>query len=174
MKLIPSKLTEKEFRYNPVPVDQVAAFRKEFVALLNDFAYLVELDAQLEVNDVVLSYICKRVDQRKDYYMYYHSTPDHVMRMNHEKEMGLWAYWVSKYKPVRFVKKVDEQQFFLDNGCTVSDAFAAYIIIAIVCHKNKKRAKYFTKQRVLNLYYDFSNRDFSKEAVISRIEDLIA
>lgn len=96
------------------------------------------------------------------------------MHIAHEKEMGLWAYWVSKYKPIRFASKVDDQRFFVQNGCTVSDAFAAYIVISIVCNSNNERAQYFTSKRVLDLYYDFSNRDFSKEAMISRIEDLIA
>lgn len=172
--MIPESITEKEFVYRNVPHDKVVDFRNEFVALLEDFASTVDMDAQLEVNDVIISHICKRVDQRKDYYMYYHSTADHVMRMSHEKEMGLWAYWVSKYKPVRFVNKVHDQLYFMNNGCTVSDAFAAYIIISIVCNSKESRASYFTEDKVQNLFYDMANRDFSKEAIISRIEDLIA
>lgn len=172
--MIPEAIAEKDFRYRHVPQIQVVEFHKEFLELLNDFAYTVDMDAQIEVNDVVISHICTRVDQRKDYYMYYHSTPDHVMKMSHEKEMGLWAYWVCKYKPIRFQRKTDDQLFFLQNGCTVSDAFAAYIIISIVCNSNNSRAEYFTKEKVMNLFYDIANRDFSKEAIISRIEDLIA
>lgn len=172
--MIPAKIEEKDFIYEHVPADQVIIFREEFYALLEDFALTINMDARIEVNQPILSYICTRVDQRKDYYVYYHSTPEKIMHIAHEKEMGLWAYWISKYKPIRFASKVDDQRFFVQNGCTVSDAFAAYIVISIVCNSNNERAEYFTPKRVLDLYYDFSNRDFSKEAMISRIEDLIA
>ncbi len=172
--MIPACISEKQFVYEHVPADQVLMFRNEFYDLLDDFALTIDMEAQLEVNEPILSYICTRVDQRKDYYLYYHSTPKKVMHLSHEKEMGLWAYWVSKYKPIRFSEKADDQTFFVQNGCTVSDAFAAYIVISIVCNSNKARADYFTHKRVMELYYDFSNRDFSKEAMIARIEDLIA
>lgn len=172
--MIPSKIDEKDFIYEHVPADLVLAFRNEFFELLEDFAITVNMNAKIEVNEPILSYICTRVDQRKDYYLYYHSTSEKTMHIAHEKEMGLWAYWVSKYKPIRFASKIDDQIFFMQNGCTVSDAFAAYIVISIVCNSNNDRADYFTAKRVADLYYDFSNRDFSKEAVISRIEDLIA
>ena len=172
--MIPKNIEEKDFMYDHVPPELVLEFRREFYDLLDDFALTINMNAKIEVNEPILSYICTRVDQRKDYYLYYHSTPKKIMRIAHEKEMGLWAYWVSKYKPLRFVDKVDDQRFFTQNGCTVSDAFAAYIVISIVCDSNNQRASYFTKKRVSDLYYDFSNRDFSKEAMISRIEDLIA
>lgn len=96
------------------------------------------------------------------------------MKMAHEKELALWVYWVCKYKPIRFKDVKDDALFFVENGCMVSDAFAAYIIISTVCDGNKKRAKYFSKEIVENLYYDMANRDFSKEAIIARINDLIA
>ena len=172
--MIPQNFNEKDFIYRPVSKEEKMAFRNEFYELLRDFALTINMSSKIEANDVVISYICKRVDQRKDYYLYYHSSPDRIMHMSHEKEMGLWAYWVSKYKPLRFKDKTDDQRFFLQNGCTLSDAFAAYIIISIVCENNNSRAIYFTDKKVLELYYDFSHRDFSKEAIISRIEDLTA
>ena len=172
--MIPRCIKEEDFIYEHVPIDRVLSFREEFYSLLDDFALTINMDAKIEANEPIISYICTRVDQRKDYYLYYHSTKDKIMHMCHEKEMGLWAYWVSKYKPIRFVDMVDDQRFFSQNGCTVSDAFAAYIIISMVCDSNNQRATYFTHKRVLDLYYDISNRDFSKEAMISRIEDLIA
>ena len=172
--MIPKGIKEKDFVYTPVPDAQIKVFCNEFIDLLEDFSNTINFKSELCVNVPAIVRICQRVDQRKDYYMYYHTTPQKVMRMSHEKEMGLWAYWVSKYKPVYFSKKEDERLFFLNNGCSVSDAFAAYIIISIVCHNNKARAKYFVPQRVASLYYDLANRDFSKEAIISRIEDLIS
>ena len=38
---------------------------------------------------------------------------------------------------------------------------------------NKRKAKYFKRAVVEELYYDLANRDFSKEAIISKINDLI-
>lgn len=172
--MIPKGMAEKDFVYTPVPEEQIKMFYDEFKELLNDFSNTIKMKATLEINIPAVVYICKRVDQRKDYYMYYHTTSNKVMHMSHEKEMGLWAYWVSKYKPIRFTNNADEKRFFLENGCCVSDAFATYIIISIVCHNNKERAAYFVPEKVKELYYDLSNRDFSKEAIISRIEDLIA
>ena len=174
--MIPSCISEKDFKYQEIPASAVLSLRDEFYDLLDDFALTIKIgtNCQLQVNENILGHIFKRVDQRKDYYMYYHSTPSKVMHISHEKEMGLWAYWISKYKPISFVDDNDTSIFFMQNGCTISDAFAAYIIISIVCSNNKARAQYFTPKRVLDLFYDLSNRDFSKEAMISRIEDLIA
>lgn len=167
-------MKEEDFIYRHLENSAFQQFYNDFIELLDDFSNTVKMKAELEVNIPTLFRICTRVDQRKDYYMYYHSDEEKVMHMSHEKEMGLWAYWVSKYKPVRFSKMEQERLFYLNNGCSVSDAFAAYIIISIVCNSNNARAKYFDKNRVAKLYYDLSNRDFCKEAIISKIDDLIA
>lgn len=174
--MIPKTISPNDFVYRELPVNVVKNFCEEFYQLLEDFSLTVNLsfNFELEVNDSALVYICKRIDQRKDYYLYYHSTPQKLMYMSHEKELGLLAYWVCKYKVVRFVSKEDDERFFIENGCTVSDAFAAYIVISAVCNINNARAAYFTPGIVLGLFYDFANRDFCKEAVIARIEDLIA
>lgn len=174
--MIPKAISSHDFIYQELPVSKVKKFCNEFYQLLEDFALTVDVSADfvLEVNDSALVYICKRIDQRKDYYLYYHSTPQKLMHMSHEKELGLLAYWVCKYKVIRFINKEDDERFFIENGCTVSDAFAAYIIISAVCNVNNTRAAYFTPKIVLGMFYDFANRDFCKEAVIARIEDLIA
>ena len=111
--MLPACIKEEDFIYTPVSADQVLLFREQFFELLNDFALTIDMSAQIEVIESLIGYICKRVDQRKDYYLYYHSSKDNIMHMSHEKEMGLWAYWVSKYKPIRFSKKADDQMFFI-------------------------------------------------------------
>lgn len=171
--MIPKTIPEEEFRYNQLDSDEILEFYHKFIDLLNHFTYTVKEPGVLQVNLPIIARICERVDQRKDYYMYYHSTPDKIMRMSHEKELALWSYWVCKYKPIRFEDSRDDEHFFNDNGCTISDAFATYIIISAVCGKKKKKAKYFTEDVVENLYYDLANRDFSKEAIISKVNDLI-
>ena len=171
--MIPKIISEEEFRYNQLDIDEIQEFYHKFIDLLNDFAYTVKEPGVLEVNLPLIARISVRVDQRKDYYMYYHSTSDKIMRMSHEKELALWSYWVCKYKPIRFKDSRNDEHFFNDNGCTISDAFAAYIIISAVCGKKKKKAKYFTEDVVKNLYYELANRDFSKEAIISKVNDLL-
>ena len=171
--MIPNGIKEKDFIYNRLSDEQVLDFYNKFTYLLEDFATTINVAGELDVSLPIIGRISIRVDQRKDYYMYYHSTKRKIMRMSHEKEMGLWAYWVCKYKPVSFVDHDADELFFTTNGCTVSDAFAAYIIISIVCANNKAKAKCFIKDVVEELYYDLANRDFSKEAIISKIGDLI-
>lgn len=171
--MIPTCIAEEDFKYNQIDGQSVIEFYNKFMELLNDFSLTVNQEAELEVVVPIITRICERIDQRKDYYLYYHSTDEKIMHMSYEKEMALWAFWVSKYKPVRFCDIVDEELFFLDNGCTVSDAFACYIIISIVCANNTDKVKYFTQSIVKDMYYDLSNRDFSKEAIISKVNDLI-
>lgn len=171
--MLPENISEKDFIYNYIPEEKILDFYNKFIKLLDDFTYTVNQTGKIEVNVPVIARICVRVDQRKDYYMYYHSKPDKIMRMSHEKELALWAYWVSKYKPIGFMNIKDDEHFYNNNGCTVSDAFAVYIIISTVCAKKKRKAKYFTEEVVKELYYDIANRDFSKEAIISKINDLI-
>lgn len=171
--MIPKTIPEKDFIYNQLDDSEILEFYKKFIHLLQDFVHTINEPGELEVNLPIIARISVRVDQRKDYYMYYHSTEDKIMRMSHEKELALWSYWVCKYKPIRFKDSRDDEHFFNDNGCTISDAFAAYIIISAVCGKKKKKAKYFTEDVVADLYYDLSNRDFSKEAIISKVNDLI-
>lgn len=171
--MIPIGIKEEDFKYRILSDEAILEAYNEFKELLIDFSHTVNY-GKLKIIRPVICRICVRVDQRKDYYMYYHSNDDKIMKMSHEKELALWAYWVCKYKPIRFKDEKDDALFFVENDCMVSDAFAAYIIISTVCAGNKKRAKYFSKGIVENLYYDMANRDFSKEAIIARINDLIA
>ncbi len=170
----PNGIDEKDFNYNLLPPAQFLKFYDEFMAFLDQFALTIKQHGDLVVNVPIIGRICVRVDQRKDYYLYYHSTENNIMHMSQEKELALWAYWVSKYKPVRFENVSDEEVFFAENGCTVSDAFSSYIIISAVCSNNEAKVAYFTDKVVADLNYDLTNRDFSKEAIISKINDLIA
>lgn len=146
----------------------------KFTVLLEKFIEFKQVSGDVVVNPAIIGKICERIDQRKDYFMYYHSEEGNVMHMSHEKEIALWTYWVCKYKPVHFAKRSDDSLFFTLNGCTLSDAFAVYLMISVVCDNKPKRAKKFTPDRINDIFYDFTNRDFSKEAVMSKITDLLA
>lgn len=172
--MIPDGLKEEEFKYRELTAEEILKSYNKLLELLEDFSKTVKQEGKLKIIKPAVCRICIRVDQRKDYYMYYHSNDKKIMKMSQEKELALWAYWVCKYKPICFKNIKDDELFFQENGCMVSDAFAAYIIISTVCANNKKRGKYFTYDIVADLYYDMANRDFSKEAIIARINDLIA
>ncbi len=171
--MIPSCIKEEDFRYSMLPPMKFCEFYQEFMDLLEDFSLTVKQCGELEVVTPIIGKICLRVDQRKDYYMYYHSTDGKVMHMSKEKELALWAYWINKYQPVVFKEKKDADMFFDVNGCTVSNAFAAYVIISTVCANVETKVTYFSDSVVADMYYDLANRDFSKEAIISKVSDLI-
>lgn len=168
----PKSIEEKDFRYHPPSSDDIKEMYDDLVDLVNHFIRYMKIKENLVVNRAIIGRICERIDQRKDYFMYYHSTEKEVMHMSHEKEAALWIYWICKYQPLHFSKIEDDEMFFIMNGCTVSDAFAVYLMISIVCANNPNKVSSFTPDRIEDLCYDFANRDFSKEAIMSRIVDL--
>ena len=83
--MIPIGFKEEDFFYNKLTPDQIYSFYDEFSELLDDFSRTVDQDAEIEAVLPVITRICIRIDQRKDYYMYYHSENGRVMHMSHEK-----------------------------------------------------------------------------------------
>lgn len=171
--MIPENIDEKDFKYNPLTSEMKKILYDELLDLIEDFLEYMKIKGDICVNRAVIGRICDRVDQRKDYFLYFHSTDEEVMHMSHEKEIALWVYWLCKYKPIRFKAIEDEEVFFINNGCTISDAFAVYLMLSIVCANNSLKCTVFTPNKIEELCYDFINRDFSKEAVMARINDLI-
>lgn len=171
--MIPENIDEKDFRYTRVSNEDAKEFYENFMDILESFMKFMDIKEDINVVRPVIGRICERVDQRKDYYLYYHSDEQTVMHMSHEKEVALWIYWICKYKPIHFKKITEEEKFFSENGCTLSDAFAVYMIICIVIVNDQSKADCFTDDRINDLYYEMANRDFSKEAIIARINDLL-
>ena len=169
----PANIDEKDFIYTPLTPKMKKESYDELRDLMNDFLEFMKIKENVSINRAVVARICERIDQRKDYFLYYHSKPDDIMHMSHEKEIALWVYWLCKYKPVRFESMRDDEIFFNNNGCTVSDAFAVFLMLSIVCTNNEEKTECFSSDRIDDFFYDFVNRDFSKEAIMARINDLI-
>ena len=171
--MIPANIEEKDFRYNVIDPEEKKVIYDELTDVLDDFIKFMKIKEDIVINRAIIGRICERIDQRKDYFLYYHSTPTEMMHMSHEKEISLWVYWICKYKPIRFKEMPDDEVFFINNGCTVSEAFAVFLMLSIVCANKPNKAQSFTPDRIDDFCYDFANRDFSKEAIMARINDLI-
>ena len=117
-------------------------------------------------------HIFVRIDERKDYFMYFHSEDD-SMHMSLGKEIALEAYWISKYKPLRMKQIEDEVEFTKKFKVTISDVIAAMLIIAFLIDKDETLDDYFTEKKINTFIYDIFNRDISKEAMIMYVESFL-
>ncbi len=129
----------------------------------------------ISCNDALLLKIIDRVDQRSDYFFYFHSTvssngklqPDF---MSQNKEIALLCYWIIKYKPLTITNPELEMEYYKDNHCTINDAFAAYIFISQIRRvkslSKKQKDYYGSWDYKEDLFYKFMHHDISKEAMI--------
>ena len=130
-------------------------------------------ELEIEVNHILLINVFVRIDERKDYFMYFHSVKDYSMRMSLGKEIALEAYWISKYQPIRLKNINDEIEFTISYRVTISDVIAALLIIAFLVDYDKELDVFFDAKRINTLIYDIFNRDISKEAMIMYVESFL-
>jgi len=118
--------------------------------------------------------IYRRIDQRADYYLYFHSDPDSPMEMSQAKELALMAFWVLKYKPLS-LPAFKANNLFLDKNCTVNEYFAVYCIASYAKEISPRNdiMSYFSPQNINVLVYSFMHRDISKEAMICYVSSLL-
>lgn len=167
------KIAEEDFRYQ-IPEDEWLAKKiDEFEEFLEECKKKLEIeDLEIEINHVLLINIFVRIDERKDYFMYFHSEDD-SMHMSLGKEIALEAYWISKYQPLRMKNFDDEIEFTKKFKVTISDVIAALLIIAFLIDKDRKLDEYFTEKKINTFIYDIFNRDISKEAMIMYVESFL-
>ena len=131
-------------------------------------------DAVIEWNDALLLKIIIRVDQRRDYFTYFHSEVDsngnvQVDKMSQYKQVALLCFWIMKYKPLRIVDPTLDLQYCLDNHCTINETFAAYIFISQIMSASvgeEQKTYYMSDEYINDLRYKFMHHDLSKEAMI--------
>lgn len=162
----PACISEEEFHYCLLTKEAVITSKRE----MDDFAQKVkkklELDSyEIEVNYPLLLTIFIRVDERADYFMYFHSKEE-VMHMSRRKEIALLAFWISKYKPFRLRTVEQEKQFFKYYRCSINEVMAVMLIIGYLCSEDEALKEFFTEKKLNTLIYDMFNRDISKEAII--------
>ena len=120
-----------------------------------------------------LTRIYNRIEQRRDYYLYFHSRPCNPMKMSETKQAALLAFWVIKYKPLTLSD--DNDDTFAKHDATLNELFAVFIIHSIATELSVRKDidSYFNHNVLRNMAYNFAHRDLSKEAIIFYINALL-
>lgn len=169
----PYALEEKDFKYSLPNENWFVDCRRHMDEFVSKLMNKVDFENyEIETNYIALGNVFIRLDERADYFLYFHST-DEPMHMSCEKEVALIAYWVVKYKPFRVKTITREEDFYCEYKCSISDVIAAMLIVSYLCEKNSDFKDFFTAKKINTLIYDLHNRDISKESMIMYVESFV-
>ena len=138
--------------YTPITEKQATKYMNRLQGYIDSFLEKSMLNRDdISVNDALLLKTVIRVDQRSDYFTYFHSEVDEygnviVDKMSQYKQIALLCFWIIKYKPLRINDTVKELGYYDKNHCTVNEAFAAYIFISQINASDmlsKKQKNYY-------------------------------
>lgn len=162
--------------YNTLSPEVAKSQMDDLQRLLDDFLKKSPLKREdIVYNDALLMKIIVRVDQRSDYFTYFHSTIDDkgqvtVDEMSQYKRIALLCFWLIKYKPFRIRDEKLDFSYYCQNHCTLNETFATYIFISQINSSKmltKQQKKYYKSPGyVKDLFYKFMHHDISKEAMI--------
>jgi hypothetical protein len=112
-----------------------------------------------------------RVDRRKAYFLYFHG-----MKINDEKKAALFAYWIAKLRPVKFVDVALKKSKVHAN---VNEKLAANHLVTALVNKGKiklwdgKDGVELEKSKFLyDLCYSFRFRNFTIDSMIALADSL--
>jgi len=135
------------------------------------FSGLIPDIPAMNFSDDSVSTIVTQVWKRKIYFRIYH---DGVRSMNEIKEAALYAFWILKLQPFF----TDDSNF--TNKLNIKIALAHLLggVLAFTkgMNKNSGAEKYgvnFDDSTIIELYYSFKYRDWSKEALMDMGERLV-
>lgn len=166
----PACIDEKDFRYCLLSKQTIITNKRQMEAFVSKVQKDLSLNAyNIEINYPLLCTVFIRVDERADYFMYFHSRED-VMHMSRGKEIALLAFWITKYKPFRLQTQEQEADFFRNYRCSINEVIAVMLIVSYLCKEDATLKANFTEKRINTLIYDMFNRDISKEALIMYVE----
>jgi hypothetical protein len=172
-------IRDEDFIYNDLPPEIVAEKANTFKAILSKFLEKSKLEREdIRCEDSLIFRIITRIDQRKDYYSYFHSEvtteKQDLRQMSEVKTTALWCYWLIKYKPIIIIDKYKSEMYFQNNSCTVNEALAAYIFTSFIVTYNEhcKKDYYKSSDYMRDIYYSFMNEEISKEALIFSLGSL--
>lgn len=173
--MIPKAIDEKDFRYELPSDKELVEQMQKFVDNINCVIDKLQISEYcVELNYSLLGSILVRIDERRDYYKYFHSDEDQIMRISRGKEVALNAYWIIKYKPLRIKGIEAEERFYEEFRCSFNEVFAAMLIISFVEEEVSDCCDgLFTNGKIKTLLYDLYNRDISKEAMIMYVESFL-
>jgi len=166
----------ENFLYEEIPAERMCERIKAFNYVLGRcFQYLDISRKGITINIPMVHDLFKRIDQRADYYLFFHSKADNPVHMSQAKAISLLAFWVVKYKP-HMMSLPESHQIYMRFGCTINELYAAYIIASFVVAKSSRPdiSSYITSPDVLkNITYNLMHRDLSKESIIFYVNSLL-
>ena len=172
--MIPQSINEAEFRYHIPDEADLIEYKNDIKQLVKKYQERLHLEQyEIEINFGLLCNVIIRVDERKDYYKYFHSTAEATMKISRSKEIALLAYWIVKYKPFRIKDIGAEEDFYWTHRCSFNEAFAAMLIASFLLGVEAVPSGFFTSNKINTMLYDLFNRDISKEAMIMYVEAFI-
>jgi len=124
------KINQVDFYYHSTSPKEGIGFVRDFDEFLSLFVDKKNIDrSTLYINKALIVAIHTRIDQRKDYYQYFHSD-EYATMMSQAKEMALLCYWIVKYKPL-FQKENVMEKHFIDYNCTINEKLSLFLIESI-------------------------------------------
>ena len=169
--------------YRPLSPEKATEIMNELQDMILAFLDKSTLNKEeVDCNHALLLKTILRIDQRSDYFVYFHSTISdngkiEVDEMSQYKQIALLCYWIIKYKPLRVIDMQKELAYYSYNHCTINEAFAAYIFVGQInkakCLSKKQKAYYMSQPYISDLFYKFMHHDISKEAMIFALTSIV-
>ena len=174
--MIPKDVMVRAFKYECPTVKDYKSFKRSFDKLLCDFLEIEKIDkTTVIVNERMIIEILIRIDQRRDYYLYFHSGKTKMI-MAQDKFVALMCFWIVKYKPLTQDKK-SMQDYFNLNLHSLNESFALFLIKNLLFCIYKKQEQrlfdFFNEKNSYIIKYNLAHRDLSKESLILFVLTLI-
>jgi len=168
------KINEREFVYQLPDKKSFDNFQTLFGNYLNKFSRDIKIARSSFAHyEVLVDEICKQLDKRKDYNLYFHHDKKNSDSVR-TKETALMCYWIIKYKPL-FQSNDDTSALFKKWNCTINELFAVYVIktwIYEIYSKKGRIERFFTEDNDKEMIYNFMHREISKESMIMYVNSI--
>jgi hypothetical protein len=160
-------------RYQPPPFDQIFAILQVLQEEFEDYLhyYLGYSKEQYVISGIDIIDAIIRVDKRRDYFLYFHG-----MGINNEKKAALFAYWIAKLRPVKFV---DSKLKNSKEHVNVNEGLAVNHLINALVDKGKIKpwdgttgVKFGENEYIKELQYSLRVRNFTIDSMIVFAESL--
>jgi len=157
-------------RCKPLPQSVAIEELGKLTKMLSDFLYSnngSQLVEDVIVNELDLLHIIRKVDQRKQYFSFFHG-----INISELKEVSLYCFWIIKFKPFSIS---DKNHVLYDS---INENFAFFFIIRairLILRKEKKSEEplnFLTQKYIKEFVYTLKYRDVSKESLIFTVETI--
>lgn len=166
-------MTDDKYNYIPLDEEEFSAIWSKHKRLIEGFLFENKYDAKkIYVNPKVLTSIIIKVDQRRQYFKYFHK-----LDMSEYKETALNSFWYIKLHPLNILPHESNKNPPIEYD-SINEKLALYIILttlrAALTEKNlpQERLDKLPVAYLSELIYSFTYRDFSKEALITLVESM--